>query len=177
MEERLKKYISSYRAGYRILTVIMAALCILFVVCAVIGNDVQYIGLVYFAAGLVLSLIPLWRDRQFFKKLERDRQLQAAAEDFDRAISMRKDRIRFGKNWIFMKGSIRLLRYEEIVRIYQYVHKTNFIENQRQIKYVGTDGKTRTMCNLRLRGKSDEEVKRLIGLIYSKNPNIQIGYR
>ena len=90
---------------------------------------------------------------------------------------MRKGRILFGNNWIYKKGTARVITYSEIVQVYQFVQKTNFIESERMLKYVDTKGKTRTLCDLELRGRSDEELKQIIGMIYIKNPGIKVGYK
>lgn len=177
MDRDFKKYMSAYKAGHKILTGLMAVLCAVFVVSMLMGNDVQFSGLAVFVGILLLSVIPLYRSRRFFSQLEKECVVEAAAADFARALPAREDRIRFGEKWIFTKGSATLVRYEEITQVYQYVHKTNFIENQRLLKYVDTKGKHKTLCSLRLRGKSDEEAKQMMIMIYRKNPTIKIGYR
>lgn len=177
MDRDFKKYMSAYKAGHKILTGLMAVLCIVFLVSMVLGNDVQFGGLLVFAGILLLSLIPLFRSRSFYAQLEEAGLMETAVADFAKALPARKDRIRFGEKWIYRKGSAWLLGYEEITQVYQYVHKTNFIENQRILKYVDTKGKHKNLCSLRLRGKSDEEAKQMILMIYRKNPNIKIGYR
>ena len=79
--------------------------------------------------------------------------------------------------WIFIKGSGKLLEYSEIVQIYQYIHKTNFIEDERALKYRDSKGKERRLCRLELGDKSKDEMLQMIDIICRKNPTVKIGYR
>ncbi len=177
MQPAFKKYMNSYRVPWKILTVIMAALTVVFIVSAIAGNDVKWVGLPVFVGIMLLSMIPLWRSSRFFKSLEEQGIAAAVEADFAKAQPMRKGRILFGNNWIYKKGTARVITYSEIVQVYQFVQKTNFIESERMLKYVDTKGKTRTLCDLELRGRSDEELKQIIGMIYIKNPGIKVGYK
>ena len=177
MQTSFKKYMNSYRLPWKILTVIMAALVVVFIVCAIAGNDVKWVGLPIFIGIMLLSMIPLWRSNRFFKSLEEQGITAAVEADFANAQPMRKGSILFGNNWIYKKGTERVIAYSEIVQVYQFVQKTNFIESDRMLKYVDTKGKTRTLCDLELRGRSDEELKQIVGMIYIKNPGIKVGYK
>ena len=46
-----------------------------------------------------------------------------------------------------------------------------------EYSYVDAKGKTRKMCKLDLRGKSDIELTTIIALLLKKNPDIKVGYR
>lgn len=177
MIETFKKYTTSYRWGWKLLTVLSAGFLAAYIICFFLDTGVKPIGVVVFPGGLLLSLIPAWKDRKFFRSLEGGNQLEQVAADFTAAVSMRKNRIRFGRRWIFCKGKCRLVRYEDIRQIYQYVHRTNFMEDDRALKYVDSNGKTRVLCKLELQGKSDEELHKMADLILSKNPGVKIGYK
>lgn len=176
MHKELKKYLSAYKFWWTVLTVFIALLIVVFIVCAIAGNDVEYAGLVVFVVALGLSLIPQYKSKKFYEKLEQDSQYWRIVEDFEKSLPMRKKTVRFGEQWIFRKGKEGFLKYEDITQVYQYIHKQNFVENERKLKYVDKAGKERTLCNLELRGKSDEEVKQMILLILNKNPDVKIGY-
>lgn len=177
MNKELKKFMSAYKFGWKILTFVMIALIIAFVVSAIAGNKVNYVGLLIFVLILLLSLIPQYCSKKFHENLANDILINRIETDFQNAIPMRKDHVRFGDEWVFIKGKELLLKYEDIHQVYQYIHRTNFIENERALKYVNSKGKHRVLCKLALRGKSDEELKQMISIIYSKNPNVKIGYR
>ena len=128
-------------------------------------------------ALILAALIRLIRSRKFFAAMKDEHLCQSMEQDFDKAMPMRKNSIKFGEQYVFMKRSGRILKYSEITQVYQYIHKTNGVEDQRLLKYVDTKGKTRKMCKLDLRGKSDIELTTIIALLLKKNPDIKVGYR
>ena len=177
MQTDFRKYMNSYRIPWKIFTGIMAALIVAFIVSAIAGNDVKWIGLPVFVGILLLTLIPFWRSSRFFKSLEEQGITAAVEADFAKAQPMRKGRVLFGDNWIYKKGSARIIPYSQIAQVYQYVRRSYFIETERYLKYVDNKGRTRTLCDLELRGRSDEEVKQMVGMIYVKNPGVKVGYK
>lgn len=177
MKKEFEKYMTTYRLGWMILSGIFLGLLIMFIVCFFLGMDVKPIGLPIFGGGFLLTLIPLWKSRKFFKILEDSNQMDMVLQDFSAATPMRKDQIRFGQRWIFCKGKAFMIPYERVHQVYQYIHKTNFVEDERWLKCVDDQGKTRKLCRLDLRGKSDAELQSMIRLIWSKNPGVKIGYQ
>ena len=79
--------------------------------------------------------------------------------------------------YIFGKKKGRPVSYGEIVKVYQHIHKRNFIENSRQLHAVVNGGSICTLCDLKLHGKSDEDVAKIMGYIRYKNPNVHLGYK
>ena len=106
MQTSFKKYMNSYRLPWKILTGIMAALVVVFIVCAIAGNDVKWVGLPIFIGIMLLSMIPLWRSNRFFKSLEEQGITAAVEADFANAQPMRKGSILFGNNWIYKKNKV-----------------------------------------------------------------------
>ena len=176
MSSEFKKYITSYRIGWLIATVIISLLAVASTISCLI-RKADLVPALVLCVIAILTLIPYFVSLNSLNKIKEEEDIYAAEADFRNAYSMMNDTIRFGERWIFCKHSGRLLRYEEITQVYQFIHKTNFIEDSRAVKYVDINGKHRVLCNLALRGKSDEDVKTIITIIYSKNPRIKIGYR
>lgn len=93
------------------------------------------------------------------------------------------DNLRAGKTWIFGKKLKTIYRINDIFRVYVYVHKTNFIENQRMLKFDGYGGKGQDLCTLQLKdifsGISPDEAEmiELLKFLNFANPNIKFGYR
>ena len=147
---------------------------------AVIGGLVTLMGLFMMVMGgvIIWSCISniLELNRQF-AQLEEQGRLEAIVAEFDRAEVLVKGKVRLGPNYIFGRGAGHLVRYEDIRQVYQYVKKRNFAEVVRSLKYVDRNGKTRDLCELQLRGKSDEDVKKIMVMILSKNPMVKIGYK
>ena len=177
MSKEFKKYATSYGVGWITLTVLMSIMIVVFFISWAMGNDVKFGGLVVFIVLLLCSLIPLLVSSRFFKKLETDASVEQIEADFQKAVPMRKDTIRFGEKWIYLKRKSKLLSYGDITRVYQYIHRTNGFEDERALKYVNTAGKHRRLCKLELRNKSEQELVQIITLILSKNPDVKVGYQ
>lgn len=140
--------------------------------------------------GVVLSLffagsgiLVIWSGHSSSQKFaayiqdaESSGKLQELLNDFSHSYSMVGDNIRLGSKYIYGKKKGRPVSYNEIRKVYQYRHKTNFVEDYRQLQAVVTDGSTRVLCDLKLGGKSDEDVAKIMGFIYHQNPNVHLGY-
>lgn len=176
MRMDLKKYMSANKFWWKVLTGLFELALVVFIISAIAGNDVKPVGLVVFLVGLGLSLIPQYKSKRFYAELEASGKLPQIEADLKGAVAMRRNTVRFGNYWIFTKGKERLLRYQDIAQIFQYVHRTNFVENERLLKYVDKKGKQGVLCKLELRGRSDDEVLKMISMILSKNPGVKVGY-
>ena len=177
MSTQLRKYMTAHLLWWKLLTFGALAFCGLFLVSFLLGNDVDFSGLLFDLLLLGLSLVPQIKVRKSIATLESSEMLRYIETDFENAIIMRNDLVRFGKAWIFIKGKQKPLAYRDIRQVYQYVHRTNFIENERKLMYVDQNGKKGTLCKLKLRGKSDADVNRMVSIILNKNPYVKIGYR
>ena len=178
MSKEFKDYISS--TG-NIIWIVLAALTLfasikMFISSSDGDSSAAMPAMVFLILGVVLMIAPV-KSYLDLKKLQDDVNIRLIDEDFHRAQPYRDDLVRFGDRWIFTKRSNRVVGYNEIVQIYQYVHSTNGVEDHRMIQYKDVRGKTGTLCKLKLRGASDGEMKNIVAFIYSKNPNIKIGYR
>ena len=177
MSKELKKYLTAGVGGWWVLTGAAGALTVIYLVSLAAGNDVDPMGLGVFLIILALSLIPQLVTMGKMKKLAEDPNLPAMEQDFRMAQPMRKGKVLFGRNWIFVKGRKTPVLCGDIRQVYQFIQKTNFIESARTLRYVDTKGRTRDLCSLDLRGKSDEEVRQMVQLILTKNPNVKVGYK
>ena len=177
MKDELKDYLSSGREWLWMVTIVAAAIFLIQGVGILKGNGDNWFGFIFFVSVFLLSRLPDFLFASFLKKIKAEGIYELAKKDFESAVSLVEDRVRLGKNYIFSKGKSRLLKYEDIVQVYQYVHKTNFIENERALMYVDINGSTRKLCNLKLRGASDGDAMKMIGIIVQNNPNVKVGYR
>ncbi len=160
---------------------------------AVVGAVLMVLGLVFGIAGHVLVALIIFlviggfllflgvKEQTDFKWMMEEYARQGALEDiaadFAAGRTWSKDTLRTGEKYCYNKGAGKVYPYTDIRNVHQYVHKTNGIEDQRQLRAVMADGKTVTLCTLKLRGHSDEELQQLIMLLLSKNPSITVGYR
>ncbi len=182
--KELKKYLSSTNVVSLILGAFMVAFGGWFVLVLRPETEEPTVTLLMGLFMMVMGGVVIWScisnirslNRQF-AELEAQGQLERIVEEFNRAEVLVKGKVRLGPNYIFGRGAGHLVRYENIRQIYQYVKKRNFVEVVRSLKYVDQDGKTRDLCELQLKGKSDEDVKKILLAILAKNPMVKIGYK
>ena len=174
MSKQFKKYMTPYGLGKKILSAVLLGYLLLFGGIMISEGEMSWPVLLIFGVGFLLSLIPLFKANSFIKQMETENTALIEA-DFARAYPFVKGKVRLGEYYVYGKNNGNLVKYSDIVQIYQYIHSTNGFEDQRQLKYVAPDGKTRTLCKLRLRGKSDSEVRDILTIILRKNPNVKIG--
>lgn len=130
-------------------------------------------GGIMFGSGLITIL----EAKKTYQAMEESGEIQRVVADFATALPLVKDQVRIGQHYIFGKKKNRIVRYEEIRQVYQHITRTYFIETERCLKYVDSRGKTRVLCNLLDRGKSDEDVMRIMLVIQAKNPGVKLGYK
>ena len=178
MNKNLKEYMSSKKGFRKILIVVGAVLAAFFFIVPIILDGDKLIGCVASFANLVLVAVMLIlesRSKKFYKHLAETYNWQELEADYQSAISVMNNTLRFGEKWIFVRNREQLLGYEDIAQIYQYIHRTNLVEDKRALKYKTPSGKEYVLCGLQLNGKSDEDVKRIIAILLTKNSNIRIG--
>ena len=182
--KKLKKYLSSTNVVSLVLGIFMAVFGGWFLLFLLPETDEPVVTLLMGLFIMVMGGVVIWscisnirslnRD---FAQLEETGRLDGILEEFEKAQVLVKGKVRLGPNHIFGKGAGHLVRYEDIRQVYQYVKKRNFAEVVRSLKYVDGSGKTRDLCQLQLRGKSDEDVKKIMLAILAKNPMVKIGYK
>lgn len=114
---------------------------------------------------------------QQITRLQASGELSAVLEDFSASKQMVQDKIRIGNKYLFGKGQGQVVRYRDIQQLYQYVFKQNGAEGSRQLRYIGTDGKMHTLCELLPGDKSKDDVVQIMTIVKSKNPAVQLGYK
>lgn len=174
MSGKFKKYMNPYTLGYKLLTLVSLFFLGLFVGLMIQEQQFSIPPLIVFGIVLIVSLVPLFKANAFFRSLDA-MNTNAIEQDFARAYPFVKGKVRMGQSHIYAKGSGKLVAYGDMVQVYQHIHRTNGIEDKRMLKYVDANGKHQPLCQLRLRGKSDSEVKDILTLIRQKNPGIKIG--
>ena len=115
---------------------------------------------------------------KYYGNLEQNGQLPALEEDFAAAESVLKGKIRLGRDHLYLRHEGRAVPYGDVLQAYQKVTKTYGVETDRDLmlllrghRFAASAGKLKT------RGKSDEEMIRIVSFLQSKNPSLKIGYR
>lgn len=177
MSKELKKFLKLDAYLWLIIPAVGCLLMIASTISMLVRGNFEVVAPLILIVISALGTIPFFVRISTLKKLEENPLLPQMETDFRSAFPMRKDTVRFGQYWIFSRSSKKVINYSDITRVYQNIHKTNFIEDSRSIMFVDQNGKPRELCKLELRGKSDEEVKQIFMIILQKNPNVALGYR
>lgn len=138
------------------------------------------IAIPFTALGVVViysSLSASGNLKSFLKMMESNGTMPALLEDFSHSRSMANDKVRLGDKYIFGRKTGRPVGYEEIVRVYQHVHKQDSKENYRQLMAVLKDGKTRILCDLSLGNQGESDASGIMRIIRQQNPTVFLGYK
>lgn len=115
--------------------------------------------------------------RSFLDEHIRQGDLEQICAEFSSAREWLNGGIRTGTSHIFCKKQPVLYTYSDILNLYEYVHQTNFITDQRCLCAVVRGGKRVNLCNLRATLKKNPEAMQLIQTLLQRNPSITLGYQ
>ena len=120
---------------------------IMFIIPACIAF-INWLGKYNEAAGLV-------------RKLERDGSLTNVLYDFRNGDRFLNGRLIRGENYIMSMGSGKILRAAEVERLLDYRKKNGFAGDTRQLRAEMSDGKTCDLTYINMKGKDEEDIRRL----------------
>lgn len=115
--------------------------------------------------------------KKLIDDIEARGELLILLNDFETSGRAFNDSLRVGRSYLIGKGKGTIICYHDIVRIYQYIHKTNSVEDSRALRVQTVENKTIDLCKLPLRGAADDEVMHFFSYIKNMNNNIKLGYR
>lgn len=179
----LKKYVCPNKLArffFGGLTVILLVLCVYFML---FGKDAEMLIITIVSGIVMFGLIFAYVSQDYLiyikkmKIIEQQGNMPVLLFDFKNGGPAFNDYLRVGGRYLIGKKTGTMVSYDEIARIYQYVHQTNFVEDSRMLKVKTTNGKTYSLCRLPLKGKADDEVNHVISYILSVNGNVQVGYK
>lgn len=148
-----------------------------------IGEDSTMIivGAVMLVMGIIIAVSGIYILKKADKRLAEiysKGSTQILLNDFRTGGKAFKDLLILGQTFLIGKHTGTVITYSNIIQIYQYVHKTNYVEDSRILKAViAPDRKVVDLCRIPLSGKGDDELRQVIGFIVSKNENIKVGYK
>ena len=166
----------------------MSALPIVFACYWISMGNFDLLFLLFLSIGVLIGWMALrpFRDyKNMLTFLKKRNFYDMAVCDFYSATPFLEDNIRLGHECVFGKSFCTILRYTDIRRIYQYVYKLNFVEWNRELHAVDTQGKVWRLCELKLHSMfnnrknelADQEVIKVLNFMLYKNNRIAIGYR
>ena len=199
-EKDMIDYIRQGAGGIGCITPIFLTLSIFLILPVLIGmfsgdmeGGVFFAGLVLLGVGLLfgkIALSPIQGRMNGHKPtlefLKTRNLYNAAVADFSSAKSFMDDRIRLGEEFIFGRYCCSVLRYKDIVRLYQHVLKVNSSEAGRELIAIDVYGNTWSLCKIQTHKEFDffgdnkaidQSLLEVVNLILSKNNAIAIGYQ
>lgn len=192
MEEELKKKFKKYVYPGKFLTILTILFAILSIVTSIywfylFSNARSYLVfynlcvylltvVVVFVIVTAICIFVQWKVIKKVNEIEQRGELPLVLHDFEVAGTAFKDSLKLGQMYMFGKENGGIFAYNDVIQIYQYIHKTNGLEDSRMIKVKTSDGKIHYLCRLPLRGKGDDELRQVFAYIKSKNEKIYLGY-
>lgn len=171
-EEEMLKYMGTKPTGFG-----LTIGCIVLAIASAILDQVVFLIISFGLA--VLSVVYTLRlnkyKNQYLKEKRESGEMGIMVRDYANAEEMAGGNVLMGNEYIFGKGKLYPVRYEQITRIYQQIHKTNGAEDGRYIIGVFENGNEGQLCDLELKGKSDEDVVRIFTHVRNRNPDVIIG--
>lgn len=172
-KSELMHYLRPGISGY-VIGALFAALAVFIGIAVSIGATIMLLLMCLVIAGPTAA-----KHYELAKDLstaQRDGSLDALYQDFQNGISLSGDDIRLGREYVFGRRMGTYHRYRDIDRIYQYVHKTNFVEDKRMLRAKLLSGSIVDLCKLD-RGGNNPEVAKIAMVIVKMNPTIRVGAR
>jgi len=108
---------------------------------------------------------------------ENKHNLDALYEDFASAKVLGDNNVHIGEKYIFGRRSGGYYEISDISKVYQYIHKTNFVEDKRILRAELGSGGTVALFGLHLKGQDDALLLDAISMIVAINPKVKVGYK
>lgn len=126
-----------------------------------------------------VSLLPAFARSKLKKRLDAlsEAEITQVLRDFSAAQPVLNDAMRLGSHYAFGRKTCLYHPYREMARVYQYVHRTNFIVDRRTLNVCDRGGKVCTLCLLPRKGANESELNQTVFLLMQKQPQLQIGYQ
>lgn len=182
MINNVKKYLRGY-LSWIIFGGILSVLSVVFIIVLIktlIDGEFEFMSLftlmIPIGAGITLN-VGIKDKKALEKDLGDSSSQELIVNDFEKANVVLDGNLRLGMVYIFGKRSSRLLKYEDIQQAYIYIHKTNGIEDERDLRVVDSQQKTFDLCKLKKRGKNMDELNSVVNYLLLRNPNIKLGYK
>ena len=142
-------------------------------------GKIQGASLILVAVAFLFAYLAIKDNLKALRRVQEYEQTGKLAEalpDFNAGAAMLDGELHIGQQNLYGKRMGVILPYQDIARMYQYVHKTNFVEDRRALIALTRAGERVTVCKLKTRGKDDSELALVLSLAKAKNPDIQFGY-
>ncbi len=178
MEEELKRFKKFNKSGEVGMIILGVFFEVISLACYKHLELIIVIGGFLLGAAIIIMTLKSGADyNKRMEQIQQNGQMPALLSDFRSGDRGFDGSLIVGQYYLIGKNTDTFFRYDEIKQMYQTIHKTNGFEDGRTVTAVGQDGKTRQLCSLKTRGKSNEELEQFFMFVHSKNPNIVFGYK
>lgn len=135
------------------------------------------IGLTFFLSfgASVTGVIEKFKLNKQIKAFKESGQLNRVLNDFQFAQPMYNGGIKLGKEYIFGNKCTAIVRYSDIAKIYEYVHTTNSVKDQRILMAELKNGRCIKLCCLKVYKNTKADEQAVIEVILRNNPLIELG--
>ena len=187
-KDELFKFIApNYKSTFITIVVIIALGTTMSILNMITTGDDMDPGLIF---GILLMLIlflaffaiipgiKILMVKKTIQNFEDDNKLQDILYDFNHGLRLASGNICLGKQYIIGRHAEEITTYDELERVYEYVHSTNFVKDKRQLRAVmAANDDVRVLAELPLKGIANEELLRIFHVIHQHNPEVQFGTR
>ena len=150
---------------------------LLVILCGSELSTFTHIGGFILGVGLIVGgIYEIVKFNNMIKSFEENGKMVTILSDFRNGTKAFDGKLIIGQTWLIGNKTGTILQYSDVVRFYQTIHKTNYIEDGRTVTAVTKDGKRVQLCNLKTRGKSSDELDYFFSFISSNYPEIALGY-
>ena len=178
MEERKKELFKFVDGGILGLLILGGFFMLVGAFAATVAKN--WLGIVIFVFGAIVVAADFVGQAKLRKKVDQYEQtgeLNAILLDYDKGAQYMGGHTRCGDTYILAKGSGNIIKYADIIQVYQKVTKKGFAETSRMLIAVTKDGKTSKVADLKVRNKSEEDMKQIVIEIVKRNANVKLGYK
>lgn len=187
MDKNLKKELYKYIKPSSVSAVIFVCISIIFFLMAYASvpkaeDDSLIQFLIFLIFGIIFLIYfvshfcTLSSIKKKIKTFEHQGEFDLLANDFLAGGKAFNDNLRLGQKFLIGKKTGTIVSYQDIVKIYQYAHKTNGVEDSRMLKIETTNKKNVNLCKIPLKGKADNEVAQVCDYIARMTSRVFVGY-
>lgn len=130
---------------------------------------------IFFISFLIsgMDIMKRIRLQKQLHELEQSKEMPKVLKDFEYARSMYDGKLMMGNFYAFGKGCGAIIKYTDIDNVFEYVHYTNSIRDQRILKVKMKNCKEYDLCYLKVFKKRFEEERQIVEIILKHNPSVK----
>lgn len=125
---------------------------------------------------IAFSIKKLADFRHSFAQAEQSGEMEQILSDFENDKRAFKKTVIIGDKYIFGKHCGKIIKIDDIARVYQYIEKDAMGERLRRLRIVFERGEKTDLGRIPLRGKGNSEMEEVFDYLKEKNSFIMLGF-